>query len=178
MPIADALLPEFDKEMASTRQLLERVPEATATWKPHQKSYSLGDLAMHIANIPTWTAISLTQTEFDIGAPPDPDAPSRHFESTETLLAAFDANVAGARSAVAGTSDQEFGVSWTLKNGDATVFTLPRIAVMRFVSKMCRCRTRTDRQRTRVCDVPCRASQSFSPAAMPRRRSRRRWPRS
>ena len=54
MAIKDAMLPEFDHEMGTTRRLLERTPEAEFAWKPHDKSFSLGQLAGHIANIPHW----------------------------------------------------------------------------------------------------------------------------
>ena len=52
MPLIDALLPEFDHEMTVTRKLLERVPEDRFDFKPHQKSYSLGQLAQHVATVP------------------------------------------------------------------------------------------------------------------------------
>ncbi|HET7024411.1 MAG TPA: hypothetical protein VFI39_04330 [Gemmatimonadales bacterium] len=50
--ITELLLPEFDREMTSTRKVLERVPESKSAWKPHPKSYSLGDLAVHVATLP------------------------------------------------------------------------------------------------------------------------------
>ena len=70
MAIAESMLPEFDHETATTRMLLERVPEGKADWKPHAKSMSLGQLAMHIANIPHWAPVTLERTEFDTN-PPD-----------------------------------------------------------------------------------------------------------
>src|SRR4029450_3629482 len=54
MAIKDAMLPEFDHEMGTTRRLLERTPEAEFGWKPHEKSFSLGQLARHLAKIPHW----------------------------------------------------------------------------------------------------------------------------
>src|SRR5579864_8194124 len=54
MAIRDMLLTEFDHEMGTTRKLLDRVPDDRLAWKPHQKSTALGDLATHLANIPTW----------------------------------------------------------------------------------------------------------------------------
>jgi hypothetical protein len=54
MPIVDSLIPEFDHEMATTRKVLERVPEERFDWKPHEKSFSLGVLAKHVATLPTW----------------------------------------------------------------------------------------------------------------------------
>lgn len=54
MTIAETMLGEFDQEMATTRTVLERVPDADPAWKPHPRSYSMGDLALHLADIPTW----------------------------------------------------------------------------------------------------------------------------
>jgi hypothetical protein len=45
MAIREMLLPEFDQEMASTRKLLERLPETLSAYKPHQKSMALDRLA-------------------------------------------------------------------------------------------------------------------------------------
>src|SRR6266404_5268575 len=59
MALRDALLPEFDMEMASTRKTLERVPEDKFGWKPHDKSFSMGHLASHLANLPSWAVFSL-----------------------------------------------------------------------------------------------------------------------
>jgi hypothetical protein len=59
MAIADMLLPEFDHEMATTRKLLERVPDDKFDWKPHAKSFTLGELAQHVATIPFWGTTTL-----------------------------------------------------------------------------------------------------------------------
>jgi uncharacterized damage-inducible protein DinB len=61
MALVDALLPEFDHEMTVTRKLLERVPEDKFGWKPHAKSYSLGQLAYHVATIPMWGSVPVRQ---------------------------------------------------------------------------------------------------------------------
>ena len=66
MPILDALLPEFDHEMATTRRVLERAPEAQFSWKPHDKSMTLGELAGHLANIPFWCTATLQDTSLDL----------------------------------------------------------------------------------------------------------------
>ena len=131
MSIADAFLPEFDQEMSKTRQVLERVPEADHAWKPHPKSFSMGELALHLANIPTWTAVSLTQSEFDMNPDEPPDNPIRDFESVAALLATLDKNVKDARDAIASTDDQTFMADWTLKDSGKALFTMPRAAVIR-----------------------------------------------
>lgn len=131
MSIAKSTLPEFNHEMANTRKLLERVPEEQAAWRPHPKSFSLGDLSLHIANLPTWVAVTLRQDELDFDPPGGKKDPKREFNTRKSLLATFDENVTAAVGAIADTSDEEFHKSWTLKNRGAVVFTLPRTAVMR-----------------------------------------------
>jgi uncharacterized damage-inducible protein DinB len=130
MAIADSFLAEFDQEMTTTRRVLERVPEAHAKWKPHAKSYSLGDLALHCARLLTWVEITLKQTDFDVNPPGGGPKPPT-FESTAALLATFDQNVKAARAALRSTSDADFMAGWTLKSAGKPLFTLPRVACMR-----------------------------------------------
>lgn len=130
MSIAQSILPEFDHEAANTRKLLERVPEAHVAWKPHAKSYSLGDLALHLANLPVWTAITLKQSEFDL-VPAVGGTPRRVWESRAALLKAFDENVAATRAIIAETSDEEMMKPWTFKKAGKVQFTQPKIAVLR-----------------------------------------------
>jgi hypothetical protein len=75
MQINQALLPEFDMEMAKTRKTIERVPEDNFGWKPHEKSMTMGRPAGHIAEIPMWGALTINESNFDvarIGAPHEP----------------------------------------------------------------------------------------------------------
>jgi uncharacterized damage-inducible protein DinB len=127
MAIADALLPEFDHETGVTRRLLERVPEDKFDWRPHPKSYSMIELATHVATIPSWGAPTLTQTELDLGGPNQNTAAA----SRADLVSRFDKNVADTRAALVGKTDAEMMVVWSLKNNGQTVFTMPRAAVWR-----------------------------------------------
>ena len=68
MTIADLLLPEFDQEMATTRRVLERVPDDKLSWKPHDRSSSMGDLASHVVNMIKWTDATMNPTEFDLAS--------------------------------------------------------------------------------------------------------------
>ena len=125
--IKDSLLAEYDHEMATTRKLIERVPLDKLAWKPHDKSMSLGGLAMHLANLPTWAATILDEKSFDLAAaPPNLDEPA----STTDILQHFDRSRASARAAL-DKSDAEFDALWTLKRGGFEIFTLPRIAAFR-----------------------------------------------
>jgi hypothetical protein len=73
MGIADALLPEFDREMGVTRRLLERVPDGQFAWQPHPKSMTLGRLAEHLAELPQWVGATVDQSSLDLAAARRPD---------------------------------------------------------------------------------------------------------
>jgi uncharacterized damage-inducible protein DinB len=127
MGLVDALLPEFDHEISTTRKLLERVPDDRLSWKPHPRSMSLGGLATHLSNLPWWGEMTLTRSEFDTaGSSPQPEVTSR-----AQILDRFDRNALATRSALSGKSDAELMVPWALKNGSQTIFSLPRAAVWR-----------------------------------------------
>jgi uncharacterized damage-inducible protein DinB len=130
MAIRDALLPEFDHEMGTTRRLLERTPPDKFGWKPHDKSMSLGQLAGHLANIPHWMDAILQNTVFDVLAA-DVDPRPRAPESLDALLAEFDKNVKAARTGLANTGDAEMLTPWTFRQGDHEIFTMPRVASIR-----------------------------------------------
>jgi uncharacterized damage-inducible protein DinB len=131
MPIRDALLPEFDNEMATTRKFLERVPEDKIGWKPHQKSMPMGRLAAHIAELPGWAATTITQDSLDINPPGGPGFTPAQMTSRQQLLELFDRSAAAGRAAISSVSDEALMKPWSLLNGGKTVFTLPRAAILR-----------------------------------------------
>src|SRR5271154_3960037 len=98
MALNEALLPEFDAEMANTRKTLERVPTDKFSWKPHEKSGTMGWLANHLADVPEWAVYTLQQESLDMApngvAPPPPPPP----KTTQELLTKYDKNVAAARA--------------------------------------------------------------------------------
>jgi uncharacterized damage-inducible protein DinB len=128
---SEMILPEFEQEMANTRKTLERVPDEKFDWKPHEKSFSLGGLATHLANIPSWTVNAFEKDELDIAPPGAPPFRMEQAKSTADLLAAFDKNVAEARAALTGASDELWFGNWSLLRGGNIIMTLPRAAVMR-----------------------------------------------
>jgi uncharacterized damage-inducible protein DinB len=129
MRIDELLLPEVEQEMATTRRVLERVPDDKLAWKPHDRSSSMGDLASHIVNMIKWTDVTMNQTEFDLDSVP-PEQMNPTAKSRAELLTWFDANAAAARQALA-RSDADYGVLWTLKKGDQVFFTMPRYTCVR-----------------------------------------------
>src|SRR5256885_2376964 len=131
MSISKMILPEFEHEMANTRKTLERVPDDKFAWKPHEKSMTLGALAMHLSTIPSWTKNTFEADELDIAPPGAPPYKLEEAKSTAGLLEAFDKNVASARAALEAATDENWQGKWSLLNGGNKIFTLPRTAVMR-----------------------------------------------
>lgn len=129
MSISSSLLPEFDQELATTRRLLALVRDADLAFRPHPRSWTLGELALHLANLPWWATLTLEGTEFDVNPPGGLAA--RKVESSTATLHAFDENVARARSALARTADADLLLAWTLKSGGKSLFSMPRVAVLR-----------------------------------------------
>ncbi len=130
MPIIDLLLPEFDHETSMTRRLLERVPETAFAFKPHDKSMTLGRLASHLVDLPLWVVNVMDGDSFDLKS--QPDDYTRQAASTNDLLSCFDANVTAARITLVKAIDGVLTAPWTLKNGGLDLFTLPRIAMLRY----------------------------------------------
>lgn len=128
MKMSDALLPEFDHEMATTRRVLERVPDDRLGWKPHEKSMSMGRLASHVAELPVLVDAILNQDGFDMAAPRDKP---RDLASSREIVELFDSVVGKARTLLAAAEDQTLLQPWSLKNGDHVIFTLPRVGVLR-----------------------------------------------
>jgi uncharacterized damage-inducible protein DinB len=126
MSISEVLLPEFEHEMTTTRRLLERVPDEQATWKPHEKSFSLGHLAQLVARMPAWITQAMHSTTLDLS-----EGPKYSYEKTRVLLETFDDGVRSAEEALAAAKDADFEVEWSLTSGERTFLTMPRAAVVR-----------------------------------------------
>ena len=131
MPIGQGLLFEFDRETANTRKSLERVPDDKFGWKPHDKSPTMGWLAAHLAMILYWATTTMEQDSFNLAPPGGADFQFTPPQSTKEVLELFDKNAAATRAAIAGASDEHFLKPWTLLRGEKTIFTMPRIAVLR-----------------------------------------------
>jgi uncharacterized damage-inducible protein DinB len=131
MSISESLLPEFDHEFANTRKTLERIPEGKLGWKPHEKSMSMGALATHLANLPTWTNHTIDKDELDIAPPGAPPFRIEEAKTVKEVLERFDKAVADARAAIAGASDEHLFKPWKLLSGGQVVLTMPRVAVLR-----------------------------------------------
>lgn len=126
--ISSALIAEMEQEAATTRRCLERVPADKFSWKPHEKSMEFGKLAVHIAEMFSWTPVTLQQPELDFAKfDYKPFEPS----TTQDLVDFLDKNVSEAIDVLRNTPDEVFFEDWTMRNGEQVYFTIPKIATMR-----------------------------------------------
>jgi uncharacterized damage-inducible protein DinB len=129
MTIQELFLAEFDEEMPGTRKMLERVPEASFAWKPHEKSMTLGRLASHLSDLAARCATIVTTEELvrEPGFTPWTAA------STADLLDHFDSGASQSRAALMTLRDDQLSVVWSVKLGDRTMVALPRVMALRRV---------------------------------------------
>jgi len=128
--MSEALLQEISQEAAITRRVLDRVPGDKLDWRPHLKSMSLGQLAMHVATIPGNISGLLRADEFDASqanfAPPTPN-------SVEEIITAFDASLKTAEDYLRSLDEQTAAASWRLAFKGKEIFTAPRSNVIRSI---------------------------------------------
>jgi len=131
MALRDGLLAQFDYEMVGTRKTLERVPEGKPDWAPHPKSMKMGRLAGHLAELPGWPVETINLDSLDIHPANGPQFQPLIMTSRKQLLEEFDKKAAAGRAAIATASDDKLLGPWTLQAGGNTIFTMPRLAVLR-----------------------------------------------
>jgi len=129
MRTADLLLMELERESETTRRLLERLPDDKLAWKPHEKSMSLGRLAIHVATIPGSIAAVLEEDSYDVSVDNMPSPATSRAQALE----AFEKSRADAARILGGFDDAVLAKMWTAQRGGQTVTSLPRSAVIRFI---------------------------------------------
>jgi len=128
MKIADILLLDYDSEIASTRRVLELVPDGKADWKPHEKSATISRLAMHVATLPRFGTVILTTPHWDMLVDKLPPIP---YHSTEHTLALFEQFADEARHTLSTRTDAELEQTWKFSAGERIVGEMPRSAAWR-----------------------------------------------
>jgi uncharacterized damage-inducible protein DinB len=125
----DNLLIDLDRELASTRRILERYPGGRGEWRPHEKSRTLSALATHVANIPNHGVNILTTAEMDVASRP-PQPPK---DSAAELLEVFDAGATRLKASVAETDAAKLGEKWTMRAGPRVLVSESRALLMRLM---------------------------------------------
>lgn len=128
MPIIDALIAELEQEAKTTARVLERVPQAHLAWKPHPKSYSLGQLALHVASVPGNVAGLAAQD-----TPASPGFTQPEAASTSELLPALEISVAKVREHLGSFDDSRMTATWRLMAGEREIMAMPRVAFVRAI---------------------------------------------
>lgn len=129
MTLSQALIADFKHEAANTRKVLEAVPADRFDWKPHDKSMSLGQLAGHVAESPSWVS-SMMEPELDfaaIGGDYKPFIPT----DKAGLLETFESNSKSFEETLAGKDDAFMESTWTMRAGDKVLMQAPRHAAIR-----------------------------------------------
>jgi uncharacterized damage-inducible protein DinB len=129
MSVTQAFLQEFDHEAKTTRRVLERVPADKFSWKPHPKSMSLGELALHTAMTPGTICGWACEDEFKFTGDKAPVA-----TSTEEILAAHDTSVAKMKETIGQLGDEGLMKGWKASSGGQTIFEMPKVALVRSIA--------------------------------------------
>jgi uncharacterized damage-inducible protein DinB len=126
----EPMMAEIQQEAAITKRVLERVPADKLAWKPHPKSMSLGQLALHIATLPGNLSRLAQLEEFDAAAANfDPPAPN----DAKEILATLDVSLKAAQEYLGGVSESAAMGNWRLTSNGREVFTIPRVALLRTI---------------------------------------------
>lgn len=128
MNTAQRLTAELQQEAAKNKLMLERIPESKLSWKPHEKSMTIGRLGMHIAELPNWIVRSLTSEEFEFGTGPyNPNIPQKHSQ----IMQEFEDQLSKALEVLKGATDDMLAKNWRVRKGDKLIYDMPRAEVIR-----------------------------------------------
>ena len=129
MKMIDVILAELDQEAHATRRVLERVPQAQLTWRPHPKSMSMGQLALHIATMPG----NIAELASHDTIPEPPAFIQAEAATASQLVATLDASLAKAHQILGGLDDAKLNATWKLMAGGKEIMAMPRAAVLRMI---------------------------------------------
>lgn len=130
MTLADSLLQELERETATTRRVLERIPDSMLGWKPAEKSRTLGQLALHIATNPGAVASLASANPAEV---PSFDAQDRSPGSRAEVVVALEESVQQAKKIIGAWDDGALMETWRLTSGGREIMALPRIAFLRSI---------------------------------------------
>jgi uncharacterized damage-inducible protein DinB len=128
MKMSSPFVDELSRESVTTRRVLERVPQDKLAWKPHAKSMSLGQLALHVAQTPGMVAQLITENECEV-----PRFTQQEATSAAELLTALDQSVSGAKAKLEGWDDASMMAEWKLTRGAQTIMAMPRVGMIRSI---------------------------------------------
>jgi uncharacterized damage-inducible protein DinB len=122
------MIKEIEHEGSQTKKILERIPIDQFDWKPHEKSKTIGALAIHVSQLPSWTSRVLSASEFDM-VTMNREVPE--IKTSNDLVKILEHNIKKAIEDLQKADDEDMMAIWTFRRGDQVVFTMPRAAVIR-----------------------------------------------
>jgi uncharacterized damage-inducible protein DinB len=126
--LIDSILMELEQEAQTTRRVLERVPDDKLSWKPHSTSFSLGQLALHIAVVQGNIAAAALSDKFEA-----PDFSQAEAKSRQEVLDAFSKSIENAKDKLKDMDDAKLNAMWNLTRNGKVVFSIPRLAFLRSI---------------------------------------------
>ena len=128
MSLSQPFWMELQQESATTRRLLERLPGSALSWKPHEKSMTMGHLAIHLVQLVKWLNSILLRDEFDVATNdlkmPEPD-------NVAGILELFDQALAATGETLKQQPDDRLLALWRMKMGEQVLFEMPRTSAIR-----------------------------------------------
>jgi uncharacterized damage-inducible protein DinB len=128
MKLAESILMELDQEAQTTKRVLDRIPDDKLAWRPHPKSFSLGQLALHIASVPGGVTTIAMQDTSEVPNFTQPEAKSR-----QEILDTFSKSLESAKGNLNKMNDARMAATWTLTRSGKVVMSAPRAAFLRSV---------------------------------------------
>jgi len=122
-------LGDLEREMNATERVLKRIPDDRLDWRPHDKSWTLAELASHVANLLNWAKMAIEGEGYDMAGPGSTSGESP--ETADEILETFYGLKADVVDALGQTDDATMMKPWTLRHGEQELFTLPKAAVLR-----------------------------------------------
>jgi uncharacterized damage-inducible protein DinB len=128
MKLADSILMELDQEAQTTKRVLDRIPDDKLAWKPHPKSFSLGQLALHIASGPSAIAAAVTQDTMEAPNFAQPQPKNR-----QEVLDTFSKSLGEAKDTLSKMDDARLMSMWSLTKGGKVIMSVPLIGFIRSI---------------------------------------------
>jgi len=128
MTLAETLWMEVEQESQTTKRVLERVPANNLAWKPHPKSFSLGQLALHIASVPAGISAAATPDSFE--APGFNQAQPKNLQE---VLDTFSKSLAATKESLHKMDDARLAATWSLTRNGKAIMSMPRVTFLRSV---------------------------------------------
>ena len=128
MRLVDSILMELEQEAQTTKRVLDRIPDNKLAWRPHPKSYSLGQLALHIASAPGNVAALAAQDTVEA-----PNFSQAEAKNRQEVLDTFSKSLESAKGTLKNMDDARLAAPWTLTKNGKVIMSVPRIGFLRSV---------------------------------------------